>query len=182
MLQQENDYLDGLLNLGHCTEIDINKKRKKDDETIGAHTAVSGLTNVSPQTQTTTGSGVWTTPTTMDIDNEDPDSKPMDIDIKKKEPAATQVTSTLTTTHLDVARLENEAQQQKQTIVHMEKQIQTLQQSVQELVQYKAQEETNKEKFTEWQQTMTQQLDKQGGVVRDTERRQVALQQDMSSV
>ena len=29
MQQQENNYLDGLLNLEHCTEIDINKKRKK---------------------------------------------------------------------------------------------------------------------------------------------------------
>ena len=48
MQHQENKYLDGLLNLEHCTEIDINKKRKKDDETVGANTAVSGITNVSP--------------------------------------------------------------------------------------------------------------------------------------
>ena len=149
MVQQEKDYLDGLLNLGHCTEIDINKKRKKDDETIGAHTAVSGLTNVSPQMQTTTGTGAWVTPPTLNIDNDNPASTPMNMDINNAEPAATQVTSTLTTTHPDVAKLENETKQQKRTIVHMEKQIQSLQQSVQELVQYRAQEETHKKQYEE---------------------------------
>lgn len=168
MLQQENEYLDGLLNLGHCTEIDINKKRKKDDETVGAHTAVSGLTNVSPQTQTTAGSGAWATPINMDIDEE--------------EPAATHVTSTLTTTHPDVARLENETKQQQHTIDNMEKQIKNLQQSVQELVQYKTQEETNKAKFNEWQQNLTSQLDSVGGAANDTKQRQVALQQNMTSM
>ena len=130
MQQQENDYLDGLLNLEHYTEIDINKKRKKDDEMVGANTAVLGLTNVSPQTLTTVGTGAWTTPMDMDIDN--------------VEPAATQVTSTLTTTHPDVARLEQESNQQKLMITHMEQQIQNLQRSVQELVQYKSQEKKAK--------------------------------------
>ena len=182
MVQQEKDYLDGLLNLGHCTEIDINKKRKKDDETIGAHTAVSGLTNVSPQTQTTTGTGAWVTPPTLNIDNDDPASTPMNMDIDNAEPAATQVTSTLTTTHPDVAKLENETKQQKRTIVHMEKQIQSLQQSVQELVQYKAQEETHKKQYDEWRQTMVQHLGDVRNDSRDTKRRQVALQQDVSAV
>ena len=168
MLKKENEYLDGLLNLEHCTEIDMNKKRKKDDETIGAHTAVSGLTNVSPQTNTTAGSGAWSTPINMDIDDE--------------EPAATQVTSTLTTTHPDVVRLEHETKQQKQTIVTMEKQIHTLQQSVQALVQYKEKEESNKEKFNEWQNKLAEQLDSVDGVAHDTKERQVALQNDMSSV
>ena len=168
MLQQENEYLDGLLNLKHCTEIDIHKKRKKDDETIGAHTAVSGLTNVSPQTNTTVGSGAWSTPLNMDIDND--------------EPAATQVTSTLTSTHPDVVRLENETKQQQQTIVTMEKQIHTLQQSVQELVQYKEQEETYKERFNEWQHKLTKQLSSVGGVADDTKERQVTLQNDVTSM
>ena len=137
MIQQESDYLDGLLNLEHCTEIDISKKRKKYDETVSAHTAVSGLTNVSPQTQTTTGTSPWTAPMNMDIDND--------------EPAVTQVVSTLTSTHPNVAKLENETRQQQQTIVNMERQIHTLQQSVQELVQYKTQEEANKVNFEKWQ-------------------------------
>ena len=42
MQKQENKYLDRLLNLKYCTEIDITKKRKKDDETVGANTAVQG--------------------------------------------------------------------------------------------------------------------------------------------
>ena len=99
MQQQENNYLDGLFNLEHCTEIDINKKRKKDDETVGANTAVLGLTNVSPQTLTTIGRGAWTTP--------------MDMDIDDMELTMTQVMSTLTTTHPEVARFEQESNQQK---------------------------------------------------------------------
>ena len=135
---------------------------------MGAHTAVSGLTNVSPQTQTTTGSSAWMTPLNMDIDDE--------------EPAVTQVTSTLTTTHPDVAKLEKETKQQKVTIDNMEKQIQNLQQSVQELVQYKHQEEESKAKFNEWQQRLTTQLGVVGGEAQDTKKRQVSLQQDMNAV
>ena len=168
MIQQESDYLDGLLNLKHCTEIDITRKRKKDDETVGAQTAVSGLTNVSPQTRTTAGSSAWTTPIDMDIDDD--------------EPAATQVTSTLTTTHPDIAKLEKETNQQKVTINNMEKQIRNLQQSVQELVQYKNQEEESKAKFSEWQQQMRNQLNTVGGETQDTKRGQMSLQQDMDSV
>ena len=108
MQQQENEYLDGLLNLEYCTEIDINKKRKKDNKKVGVNTAVLGLTNVSPQTLNTAGTGAWTTPMDMDIDN--------------VEPSATHVTSTLTTTHPDVAWLEQEATQQKLMINHMEQQ------------------------------------------------------------
>ena len=168
MIQQESNYLDGLLNLKHCTEIDITRKRKKDDETVGAHTAMSGLTNVSPQTRTTAGSSAWMTPINMDIDDE--------------EPAVTQVTSTLTSTHPDIAKLEKETKQQKVTIDNMEKQIRNLQQSVQELVQYKNQEEESKAKFSEWQQQLTTQLGTVGGETQDTKKRQMSLQQDMNSV
>ena len=168
MFQQESDYLDGLLNLKHCTEIDITRKRKKDDKTVGAHTAMSGLTNVSPQTRTTAGSSAWMTPINMDIDDE--------------EPAVTQVTSTLTSTHPDIAKLEKETKQQKVTIDNMEKQIQNLQQSVQELVQYKNQEEESKAKFSEWQQQLTTQLGTVGGETQDTKKQQMSLQQDMNSV
>ena len=64
----------------------------------------------------------------------------MDMEIDNEEPAATNVTSTLTTTHPDVSKLEQETKQQKQIIVNMEQQIQNLQRSVRELVKYKAQE------------------------------------------
>ena len=53
-IQSESDYLDGFLNLEHCSDMDINKKRKKDDDTVGGHTAILGLTNVSPQSHNTT--------------------------------------------------------------------------------------------------------------------------------
>ena len=58
MHKQENDYLDGFLNLQHYSEIELTKKRKMDDDTIGARTAVSGLTNVSPQSNAST-SNIW---------------------------------------------------------------------------------------------------------------------------
>ena len=70
MLQQENSYLDSLLD--HCTEIDINKKQKKEDETVGAHTAVPGLTNISPQMNTTSSTNAWDLPMNMDIDDKEP--------------------------------------------------------------------------------------------------------------
>ena len=104
------------------------------------------------------------------------------MDIDNGEPAVTQVTSTLTSTHPDVAKLEKETKQQKVTIDNMEKQIRNLQQSVQELVQYKNQEEESKVKFNEWQQRLTTQLGAVGGEAQDTKRRQVSLQQDMNSV
>ena len=103
----------------------------------------------------------------MDIDNDEP---------------ATQVTSTLTSTHPNVLRLENETRQQKQALVTMEKQIQNMQQSIQELVQYKTQEDSNKVKVNGWQQNLTAQLKLGGGVAHDTKQSQVALQRDMLSV
>ena len=142
MLQQENSYLDSLLN--HCTEINIYKKQKKDNETVGAHTAVLGLTNVSPQTNTTSSTNTWDLPMNMDFDDE--------------EPAVTHVTSTLTTTHPNVSHLEQETKQQRQTIVHMEQQIQSLKRSVQELVKYKVQDKTEKQKFNEWQEGLDKQI------------------------
>ena len=68
----------------------------------------------------------------------------MNMDIDNDDPAVTHVTSTLTTTHPDVVKLEHKAKQQKMTINNMEQKIQTLQRSVQELVEYKAQEEAEK--------------------------------------
>ena len=59
MQKQENDYLDGFLNLQHCSEIELTKNRKMDDETVGTQTAVSGLTNVSPQSRASMGTA-WT--------------------------------------------------------------------------------------------------------------------------
>ena len=59
--KQKSDYLDGFLNLEHCSNLDINRKHKKYDDTVGGHTALSGLTNVSPQSHnsaTTTWSAV----------------------------------------------------------------------------------------------------------------------------
>ena len=139
MLQQENSYLDSLLN--HCTEIGIYKKQKKDNETVGAHTAVSGSTNVSPQTNTTSGTNAWDLPMNMDIDDE--------------EPEVTHVTSTLTTTHPNVSRLEQETKQQQQTIVNMEQQIQSLKRSIQELVEYKVQDKTAKQNLMSDKRVLT---------------------------
>ena len=45
MQKQEKEYLDSMLNLEHCTAINITKKIKKDEKTVGPHTAVSGLTS-----------------------------------------------------------------------------------------------------------------------------------------
>ena len=129
--KQENKYIDSLLNLEHCTEIDITKKRKKDDETVGAHTAVSGLINVSPQTQNSTGTGAWSTP--------------LQVDVVSQSPTSSNVPSTLTLTHPEVTRLEQESKRQKQNISDMEAQIKSLQHSVQELVDYKTQELSFKE-------------------------------------
>ena len=65
---------------------------------------------------------------------------PMNMDIDDEEPAVTHVTFTLTTTHPEVSCLEQETKLQKQTIVNMKQQIQSLKRSLQELVNYKAQE------------------------------------------
>lgn len=177
MIKQENEYLDGLLNLEHCTEIDIAKKRKKDDETVGAQTAISGLTNVSPQTQTTAGTSVWTN-LSKGGDKQD---TPMNMDIDDDEPV-TQVTSTLTSTHPDVARLEQESKQQQQTISNMGKEIEHLRKSVQELVQYKSQEEESKTRFGEWQQKLNAQMNLVEGTANETKKGQATMQQDMSSL
>ena len=178
MIRQESDYLDGLLNLEHCTEIDITKKRKKDDETVGAHTAVLGLTNVSPQSQTTAGTGAWTNPLRLDTG----DTTPMHMDINDGGPNTTHVTSTLTSMHPDVARLESESKQQQQLISNMEQQIQHLEQSVQELVQYRSKEEENEVRFNKWQQQLKEQMITVGGMASATQHGQAALQKDMTSL
>ena len=106
----------------------------------------------------------------------------MNMNIDNDEPAVTQVVSTLTSTHPDVAKLETETKQQQQMIVNMERQIHTLQQSVQELVQYKTQEEENKVKFGKWQQDMAAQMETVGGVAHDTKQGQATLQQGQATL
>ena len=54
MQKQENEYLDGFLNLEHYSELELNKKQKMNDDTVGVKKTVSGLTNVSPQSQNST--------------------------------------------------------------------------------------------------------------------------------
>ena len=87
---------------------------------------MSGLTNVSPQTQNSTGTGAWSTP--------------LQVDVVSQSLTAANVSSTLASTHLEVTRLEQESKRQKQTISDMEDQIKSLQRSVQESVDYKTQE------------------------------------------
>ena len=74
MQKQDNDYLDRYLNLQHYLEIELTKKKKMNDDTVGTQTAVSGLTNVSPQSRTSVGN-VWTkkrnTQKTMETDVHD---------------------------------------------------------------------------------------------------------------
>ena len=106
----------------------------------------------------------------------------MDMDIDNVEPATTQVTSTLTTTHPDVAQLEQETNQQKLMITHMEQQIQNLQKSVQDLVKYKTQEEEAKESYNHWQQGIAKQLLVVGGDAQETKKGQATLQQNVTKM
>ena len=52
----------------------------------------------------------------------------------------------------------------------MEQQIQSLKKSVKELVEYKAQEEAAKEKYSQWQQVVTDSLEAVGDDAQDTKR------------
>ena len=106
----------------------------------------------------------------------------MDMDIDNVEPATTQVTSTLATTHPDVAQLDQETNQQKIMITHMEQQIQNLQKLVQDLVKYKTQEEEAKENFNHWKQGIAEKLIVVGGGVQETKKGQATLQQDMTNM
>ena len=100
----------------------------------------------------------------------------MNMDIDNDEPAVTQVVSTLTSTHPDVAKLENETRQQQQTIVNMEQQIHTLQQLVQALVQYKTQEEAHKATLGNWQEDMTAKMEEVLSVKHDFRNLMILLQ------
>ena len=91
----------------------------------------------------------------------------MDMHIDDIKPT-TQVSSTLTMTHSEVSSLEQETNWQKQMITGMEQQIQILKKSVQELVEYKAQEEAAKKKYSQWQQVVTESLEVVGGDAQDT--------------
>ena len=106
---------------------------KKDDETVGANTVVSGLTNVSPQTQASTVTGVWSTP--------------LQVDLVIQSPTTINVSSTLKSTYPEVTRLEQESKRQRQTISSMEAQIKSLQQLVQELVEFKTQKQSTQDKI-----------------------------------
>ena len=64
----------------------------------------------------------------------------------------------------------------------MEQQIQNLHRSVQELVNYKTQEEAVKERFNQWQQGIAKQLVAVGGDAQETKRGQATLQQDVNNM
>ena len=67
-------------------------------------------------------------------------------------------------------------------ITHMEQQIQHLQKSVQELVQYRTQEEDAKESFIQWQQGITEQLLVVGGDAQETKKGQATLQRNVTNM
>ena len=97
----------------------------------------------------------------------------MNMDIDDNQPAVTHVTSTLTTMHPDVSRLEQDTKQQ--TIVNMEQQIQSLKRSVQELVEYKVQDKTAKKNFNEWQEGLDIQIMAAGQDARENKRAQTTM-------
>ena len=80
MQKQENDYLDGYLNLQHYSEIELIKKRKMDDDMVGTQTTVSSLTNVSPKSRASMGTA-WTKKcnTQKRLETEVQDVAPMDF-------------------------------------------------------------------------------------------------------
>ena len=130
--------MDGLLNLEHCTEIELNKNQKKDDETVGTNTTMSVLTNVSPQTQGSQGKGAWATPLDMDIS--DPDQN------------ATHVMLTLTSPkNVELEKLESENKKQKQEISNMKNQLAKLENLVRELVSNCKWDEDERESRSKWQ-------------------------------
>ena len=106
----------------------------------------------------------------------------MNMDIDEEEPAVTHVTSTLTTTHPGVSRLEQDTKQQRQTIVNMEQQIQSLKRSVQELVEYKVQDKMAKQKFNEWQEGLDKQIMAVGQDARENKRAQTTMQQSLANI
>ena len=135
MQQQENNYLDGILNLHHYSEIDLTKKRKMDDDTVGARTAVSGLTNVSPQSHTTTGNA-WTS---RNVQRKTAATKqemePMDYKTAEAE---------------RMKKLEQENQRQKSELVAMENKMQQLQESVETLFTTKAATKHENARRAQW--------------------------------
>ena len=135
MQQQENNYLDGILNLHHYSEIDLTKKRKMDDDTEGARTAVSGLTNVSPQSHTTT-CNAWTS-RNVQRKTAAP-AQHMDMDFKTAE----------------VKRMENleeENKRQRSALAAMENKMQQLQESVETLFTTKAATEHENARRAQWE-------------------------------
>ena len=64
----------------------------------------------------------------------------------------------------------------------MEQQIQHLQKSVQELVQYRTQEEDAKESFIQWQQGIAEQLLVVGGDAQETKKGQATLQRNVTNM
>ena len=136
-LQKQEKYLDSLLNLDHWTKIYLSKKWKKDDETVGLCTAVSGLTNVSPQTQIINGMGVW--------------ASSLKVNFQHAEHGSVPVTSTLTLlTNKNSNKLEQENKKQKQGMNNMQAQITKVEQSVKNIVAMKEKENAEKEERMAW--------------------------------
>ena len=128
MRQQENDYLDGFLNLHHYSEIDLTKKRKMDDDTVGARTAVSGLTNVSPQSNRSTGTA-WAKKRNVQQQPASAESAPMDYKTADTE---------------KVEELVQESQHHKREIKNMGEELRRMQETLKQLAATQnAQEEAN---------------------------------------
>ena len=141
--QQESDYLDGFLNLHHYSEIDLTKKRKMDDDTVGARTAVSGLTNVSPQSNPSNGTA-WTKKRHVQQQASQADSVCMDYKTA------------------DAEKMEDfvkESQRHKQEIEKMGNELKRMQEALKQLTATQsAQEEANKRR-ERWETTLSAQFE-----------------------
>ena len=134
----------GFLNLDHYTDLDINRKQKKDNDTVGGHTAMSGLTNVSSQlhnSATTTWSAI--TARTKD--------RPHTNIQQEEAPHRSRMIS-----------LESSNKENKKKIDDMTQKISQLQSSIATLTasQKKTSEEINRQK--KWQDTVSGQLSNLG--------------------
>ena len=142
MQKQENDYLDGYLNLNHYTEIELSKKRKMDDDTVGARTAMSGLTNVSPQSNQSTGTA-WTKRRSVQ-QSQQPVDEPMDCD--NAEPAR-------------IDDLAKESRQQKSEIENMSKELKQLQDNLKQLMATQHSQQEVNQRREQWETNLSAQFD-----------------------
>ena len=139
--KQEIGYLDGFLNLDHCSELDLTKKRKKDDHTVGRNTAVSGLTNISPLSTSSAGT-TWLAIATRTLNN--------------SQRNASTVITTVSQTHLDSLELEN--QMNKCTINDMNQQLADLKKLITSLTELQKKATDELSKWKEWQDTISKQM------------------------